>query len=687
MPRLKPILLILAVGLIAYLPVWHNGFVWDDDTMVANNPLVHAPDGILRMWTTTEQPDYWPVSLSTFWVEWRLWGLNPAGYHATNLALHLLEAVLLWTLLRRLGIPGALLAALLFVAHPVNVNSVGWIAERKNLMAMLFFLTSIHLFLRSALFRRARLEEVLTDPSEPPRRPPGSTARKGGLRAAIPNPASVGPEGTSSDGPDRWYGLSLLAFALAMLSKASVAPLPLVLLGLMAWRRRVRLREILLLLPFAAVAAALVGVNLWFQTRGFSTAIREVGWLERILGAGAVVWFYLYKAVLPLHLSFVYAPWHIRPGDPLWWLPLAGALAFTAALWRLSRPALFGWLYFCVMLLPAMGLTDVYFMRYSLVANHYQHLALIGVVAWAGAAWSGWRLDERWKRLAAGAVVAALVALTWSRNQAFRDSGTLFRATLKEDPQAWLAYNGLGLIAAKEGRTAEARDDFERAVQLDPNFSEAYLNLGASERAAGRIPEAVADFRRAIALNPDLPAGYFNLGEIELASGRAADAEADLRRALRLDPGLAEGYLNLGSLELAAGRFPEARADLGRAVRLDPGLAAGYLDLAALAFATGHPGDAVPLCQKALALRPAYPQAYYTLGNALQSLGRYPAAAEAFEAELRLQPNDSEGENCLGTAYRAMGQNGEALVHFQRALEIDPRNADARSNFEMALRP
>src|SRR6185312_15759135 len=179
--------LIALVCLVAYLPSLHNGFVWDDDTMIAGNALVHAPDGIVKLWTSAQQADYWPVSLSSFWLEWRLWGMDAAGYHATNLALHLGACLLLWALLRRLRIPGALLAALLFAAHPANVESVAWITQRKNLLALLFFLLSIRWF-------------------------------AGWLDR---------PAGRSRRAP---YLLSLAAFALAMLSKGSAAPEPLVLL-------------------------------------------------------------------------------------------------------------------------------------------------------------------------------------------------------------------------------------------------------------------------------------------------------------------------------------------------------------------------------------------------------------------------------------------------------------------------
>src|SRR5580704_1125669 len=172
--------LLTIVTVAAYWPALTAGFVWDDDVMLTNNPLVKAADGLWRMWFTRQAVDYWPVTGTSLWLEWRLWGASAAGYHATNIALHVASAVLVWMVLRRLLIPGALLAALWFAVHPVNVESVAWIAQQKNLLAMLFFLLSVYCFLR-------------TDPAIPPDF--GRLYRRG-----------AGP----------WYWLSLTAFALGM---------------------------------------------------------------------------------------------------------------------------------------------------------------------------------------------------------------------------------------------------------------------------------------------------------------------------------------------------------------------------------------------------------------------------------------------------------------------------------------
>ncbi len=607
--------LLMALVFAAYAPVLRNGFVWDDDSSLTGNHFVQAPDGLRQFWFSTRTPDYWPVTETSFWLEWRLWGDRAAGYHATNLVLHALTAVLLWAALRRLQVPGAYLAAALFAVHPVNVESVAWIAERKNLLGLLFALCALLAFLRT----------------EPARARPAA-------------------------GSGKWLALSWLAFVLALLSKGSVAPWPLVLLGVIAWHRRPTAADLRRLAPFFGAAIALAAVDVWFQRHGTGEVIREAGLLTRALGAGAAVWFYLGKALWPAHLAFVYPQWEISPQRGLWWLPLLGALAVTgllAAGGRPARPALFAWGYFGVMLIPVLGFSDVYFMRFSLVADHYQHLAIIGVIAFLAAAWAAWA--ARSAPLPPGCVAVAAVALLgvlcWRQCRIYRDRETLFRATLRENPGAWLAYTNLGALLTDTGRLQEAADDLRQALRLKPDLPQAELDLGTVLRSLGRRDEAMTHFQAGLRLSPESPGAHYDVG-VGFADAR---------------------------------RYPEAIAQLAEAIRLRPDYAAAETAWGNALRALGRGAEALPHFERALQLNPAQADAENNLGIALAQSGRLPEALAHLERAAQLQPGAVETESNVGIALAQTGRLAEAIVHFTRAVEAHPANVRLRFNLGNAL--
>ena len=659
--------LLVAATLAAYLPVWQAGFIWDDDTFLWRNPLIQGSDGLFRLWFTTAAPDYFPLTSTMLWLEWRLWGANPLGYHLVNVLLHALSAVLLWRVLARLSIPGAILAAAIFAVHPVNVESVAWITERKNTLAMFLYLVSLLLYLRG----------------EDDREPKPQAEKE----ASAPRLFS------------HFDCLSLLAFLGALLSKTAAAPLPVVLLGLAWWRRgRLELRDIWRSLPFFAIAAAAGFVTIWFQYhRAIGASLLDVRadslW-SRLAGAGWAFWFYLYKAFLPVNLSFVYPRWQIDPARVWSYVPVLLVVALFLVCWRYRRgrgkAVLFGMGYFLVMLLPVLGFLNIYFMRYSLVADHWQYFAIIGPIALAAAGLA--RALRTAKRvsafcfpISAFCLVLALGVLTWREAGTYTDLKTLWTTTIARNPAAGLAHNNLGTLLLEEGRPDEAVAHFQQALALQPNAADVHSNLGGALLAQGRFEEAIPHLQRAVRLQPDSAQAHNNLGNALSKQGQMDKALAHFRKTVELRPTLGSARYNLGSALLQAGHVDEALAQLQRALELEPGAASSHMSLGNALLAKGRAAQAVAHLEKAVQLQPELAAAHHNLANALLQQRRGDEAIAQFRKALDLQPGFAAAHNGLANALLQQGQADEALAHLRAALKIEPRLAEAHLNLANLL--
>jgi protein O-mannosyl-transferase len=591
--------LIAVAVLIAYWPAHNGGFIFDDELLLAYNPMIKASDGLYRYWFTKEALDYWPVTNSTFWLEWRLWEMNTSGYHATNIILHIFDAILIWLVLQRLAVPWPWLAAMLFAVHPVNVESVAWITQRKNLLALLFFLLSILWWLNadaqafSKVATSGRAEEK----------------KSSSWRHTIPS---------------FWYVLSLLAFILAMLSKGSVAVLPLVLLLIIWWRRgQITWGDVVRSAPFFVVAAALTAVDLWFQTHGTGNVIREVTPLQRLLGAGAVVWFYLDKAVAPFDLAFIYPQWDIQPRNLLWWLPTIAAMAVTACLvWNRNsptakwvRPILFAWLFFCLALLPVMGFTDVGYMLHSLVADHYQQIALIAVMGLAAAAlgYSAKRLQgtlfPKAIATAAGVIVLLFIYLTWQQSRLYSNALVLFENTVKKNPYSWIVQSDYGLELSRHGKPEEAIPHFQAALELNPLCAAAQFHWGNALADLDRPQEALDHYRQAIKIVPSYAFAHYRLGVALQFLGRDEEAEQEYRRALEDKFDYGEAHNSLGTMLATRKQFADAVDQFQQAIQSDPDYLQAHINLASAYAALGRYTDAINIAQQALKMARAYDQA------------------------------------------------------------------------------
>jgi tetratricopeptide (TPR) repeat protein len=630
MPVWGRIAIIVVAAFLAYAPSITGGFIMDDDLLLTSNPLIKAADGLFYFWCTTKSPEYYPITNSMFWIEWRLWGMDPIGYHVTNLILHIVEALLIWLILRRMLIPGAFLAAVIFTVHPVNVESVAWIAQLRNVMAMLFFLLSILWYLKYATSKTIACM--------------GSASSQGGPRGRV----------SSCVAPAFWYWLSLTAFLLAMLSKGSVAILPVLLLGIVWWLRPLTWRDMIRTVPFFAATIALTIVHVWCQTHGSGEIIRNATFVERLLGAGGVVWFYLYKAILPINLAFIYPQWHIGTGNPLWWLSLLAAIALTVVLWLYrrgrSRPLLFVWGFFCVALLPVMGFTDVGFMQYSLVADHYQHIAIIGVIALAAAGWSLCHQQARGKVSWAHDVFAfvltgILVYLTWQQCGLYRDAITLYQAGLVKNTTSWMLQYNLGNEFFHTGHLSESVEHFKKSLALKPDYFEPHNNLAAALNMLGQYPQSIEYSQQSLKVKSDNPDALSNLGVSLVRLGRPQEAIVEFKRALRLkadNPGV---HNNLGNVLVDVGRTQEAIEEFKLALRQ----------------------------------KPDYAEAHINLGIALNNLGLTQEAIDHYRQALQLKPDSIEAHANLAMAYAQTGQSSEAIVSARKAIQL------ARSQGQTAI--
>jgi tetratricopeptide (TPR) repeat protein len=589
--------LILGIGVIvlvtalAYIPAMRGGFAWDDDSFLTNNPLIKAHDGLYRFWCSTEPPDYFPLTSTTLWLEWRLWGMNPLGYHVVNVLLHVLSSVLIWLVLKRLKVPGGWLAALIFAVHPVNVESVAWITQRKSTLPMVFYVLSILLYLK---FER----------SERP-----------------------------------WmYGLSLGSFLLALLSKTSGVMQPFVLLGCAWWQRgKIVRKDLARSIPFFAMSGVLGLVTVWFQyNRSIADEIvRTDSFLSRLAGAGWTVWFYLYKAIAPLKLSFVYPRWEIDDASIISFLPgllLVGVLfLFFWHRKRWGKPFLFGLGYYVVTLFPVMGFFNIYYMRYSLVADHYQYQSIIGIIALLVGlgcfAYDGWqRAVRQWAVVGVVILVGLLALQTWKQGHIYKDLETLFHDTIAKNPGCWMAH----------------------------------YNLGHDMQRHGRFQEAISYYSEAMGIQPDNPDPHNNLGNVLLAQGRVDEAIAHYSEALRIKPDFAEAHYNLGNALSEQGRLPEAIDHYSEALRIEPDAAMVHNNLANALARQGRVSQAIAHYSEALRIKPDYAEAHYNLGVALKRKGRLRQAIAHFSEAVRIQPDHAKARENLERAQQALGESPDA---------------------------
>jgi protein O-mannosyl-transferase len=522
---------VAVVVLVAYWPALRGGLIWDDDAHLTASGL-RSWSGLWRIWAepgATQQ--YYPLLHTAFWLEHRLWGDAVIGYHLVNLAQHLVAAGLFALVLRRLAVPGALLAAAVFALHPVHVESVAWISEQKNTLSLVFHLGAALAYLRFHDTRRRR---------------------------------------------DYWLGL--LLFGLALLTKSVTATLPAALLVVLWWRRghlawRSDVGSLVPWLVVGAIAGLFTAAVEQHLIIGEDANAFDLTWLQRSLLAGQVIWFYLGKLLWPAQLTFIYPRWTIDPESAWQWVPLVAALAFVAIAWVFrgrSRAPLAASLLFAGSLFPILGFFNVYPFRYSFVADHFQYLPSLGVIAaLAAGLTTACRAVAGWapRALAAGAS-ASLALMTASQTPMYRDSEALYRATLQRNPECWMAHNNLALTLSARGERRDALLHLRRAIRLEPDYFDGHNNLGLTLTQAGHFRSALPHLERAVELKPNSGPARNNLGIALAGCGQIREAVAAFRTAAALMPDSPSAHDNLAKALRLAGRSGEAAASAAEAARL-----------------------------------------------------------------------------------------------------------------------
>ena len=663
-PQLKPALwrrsdfwiclALLVASFAVYAPVRHFDFVnFDDPEYVRDNPHVRAgltTQGLAWALASTESANWFPVTRLSYLLDAQLFGMRAGPHHLTSVLIHSLAALCLFAFLRRATRarwPCAFVA-FLFAVHPMHVESVAWVAERKDVLCAFFWFLALWAYVRYA-------------------------ERPGAGR----------------------YLLALLPFCLGLMSKPMIVTLPLVLLLLDVWplRRRPALWE---KTPFFALSAAGAVVTYLVQ-RGSGAVEALAAFPFGLRVENALVSYVVYAAKIfwPTRLAVFYP----YPSEiPLWQaglaaLALAGISIPVLRAWR-SRPYLAaGWLWYLVTLAPVIGLVQV---GAQARADRYTYVPMVGLsimLAWGAADWL--RRAPRLRPAAAVLAVAACLAsaaLAGAQVRHWKDSQTLFEHALAVTDGNYLAHHNLGVaLSEMPGRLPDAIAQYRAALAIRPDSARVHTDLGnALSKLPGRAPEAVAEYQAALRISPDSAIPHNNLGNtLAKIPGRLPEAIAEYRAALGIDPDYAEAHNNLGfALAQMPGRLPDAIREYREALRIRPDYAEAHANLAAaLAESPENLAEAVTEYQAALRNQPDLAELHYNLALTLSKMdGRAPDAIAQFEEALRIKPDYAEAHNNLGVVLTQFPNRiAEAIGHFEAALRIDPDYADAHYNLGAAL--
>ncbi|MFA5161277.1 MAG: tetratricopeptide repeat protein [Elusimicrobiales bacterium] len=625
---------LLATAAVLFMPAVSADFTnWDDDVYITNNPLVRdfSAENVKLAFSSAHKGLYKPLTLLSFAAEHKLFGLNPAAYHADNLILHLCNCLLAGRLAFLLaGTEAAFAAALLFGVHPMHVESVLWLAERKDLLYTMFFLLSVLAYME---YRRA--------------------------------------------GSRLCHAASAAALALSMMSKPQGFMLPAALV-LVDWLqgRRFTLKDKIphIILAGGFLAAALFSVNkadALFRRPGFTV-------FDNFCVGCYGLLCYVRRFFLPFDLAAVY-PYPQKAGG---WLPpvfVAAPLAAAAVaagalwLWRANRRVIFGILFFLAALLPGLQFLPV---SPSVAFDHYSYLAYFGLFFAAA------ELLAHSPKGRAVLLAAALALAFAARERAFawQNSLTLWNDELSKYPGEPIALNNRALAYLRLGETKAALSDAGAAIAAEPGEGRNLLTRGLIHETAGSPGKAMADYNRALEINPNLPEGYISRGNLLRDGGDLRAAFADYARAARLSPEPDGAYNNMGNCAFKLGQRDKALEFYGAALKLNPNYADAWFNKGQICLARGELQCAEHGFSRALRLEPLNSGALALRAQARLRSGDFRAALGDYEAASASGGGNADIFSGMGAARLRLGDAEGAVAAFSRAAELEPRSAAAHYN-------
>ena len=654
---------IVFITIIAYLPAMQGGFIWDDDQYVSENLLLQNVSGIGKIWAlgrmatldhrthlVSYTPQYYPLVFSTFWLESRLWGnQNPTGFHVVNVLLHIANALLLWLICHRLGFAWGFFAGAIFALHPVEVESVAWITERKNVLSGLFYMLALLSYLRF-----------------------DKSSRK------------------------LFYFTALGCFILALLSKTITCSLPVILLGILWLRhRRLSWADLYRLIPFFVVGV-IFGLFTAYLERyrvGAVGAEWEIAFWQRCVIAGRAVFFYAWKLLWPAKLTFIYPRWNPDEFSLLGLLWPVAAIALTVFLWSRRKAIgwapLIAWAGFVITLFPALGFIDVYPFRYSFVADHWQYLASIFCITlFVGLGYSLYhRLCSRGLKFLALPSVQVLLSsilllllgcLTYAQAHMYQNIEELWKTTIRRNPKAPMAWINLGLVHDNQGKHDQAILDYNQAIKLNPTEAKGHYNRGSVYLAMRDYKQAIRDLSRAIELKSNYFDAFYNRANAYLAMGDYNRAIHDYSEAIRLNPKLVQAYNNRAGAYANKGQHDLAIRDFSQAIKLDPQNAEAHNNRGLTYLSKGQPDQAFRDYSQAIKLDPSYANAYYNRGTAYLSKGELDQALRDLSRAIELNPNEARPYNNRAIVHSKKAQHTLAIRDFEKAIQLARASGDKK---------